>query len=217
MVIDEDVYKVEGYQDETATHGVQLQDITLLGDGTVEVVIGVMWEPDSDPNNGGEFGSPASYGPVGAMFVNGTKVGETEELSPSSSFYRENTVTVPEASGGDDLRFVFPQQDYDPLIKEATLTGSVAEPFTADNVTAECQLSTQEVGRGNSMTFFATVSNDNGDPASVDVTWSVGEETYTASGETVPANAAVEITAMNTVDLPGGDYSPEVSLDVSEA
>lgn len=220
MTLDEGVVKVVGSGDEIATYGFRLEDIRLSG-GTVEAVIDIIREPEYE--GAGSVGETSLYyGPVGEIFVNGSSVGFTEELGTRGSFYDENIVTVPDASGGDDLRFDFPKNDFiedgsRELVQDLSLSGSVPEPFTAEKVTAECQLSTQEVGRGNSMTFFATVSNQNNDPASVDVTWTVGEETYTATGETVPANATVEITTMNTVDIPGGDYSPEVSLSVQEA
>lgn len=214
MVIDQATYEIEGFRGEVATHSVRIEDITVLEDGTVEVDFGVMWEPDRDGAD--ETGTSQYLSPTGAIFVNGTEVGETPELSARSSFHSQTTVTVPGASWGDDLRFVFPQ-NYSTVFTEAVVEGRTEALFDPDAIEVGCQLSAMEVTRGGEMVFIATVTNPNDRDASVSVEWDIDGLRFGADGETVPGNSTVDILVEQAVDLPAGVYDPELSVDASEA
>lgn len=214
MAIDQATYELEGFKEQIATHSVRIKDLREKSDGTVEVDFGVMWEPDRDGAN--ETGTPQYLSPIGAIYVNGSEVGTTPELSARSSFHTETTVQIPEASAGDSLRFVFPQNDGVTVYTEAVVQADVPAAFDPDAVDVACNLSTLEVPRGAEMTFLAVVTNNNEQDASVSVEWDVDGLRFGVDDETVPANVTSEISLKRAVDLPPGGYEPSMSVDVRE-
>ena len=214
MVVDQANYEIEGFDDQVATHSVRIEEIRSADDGSVEADLGVLWEPDRTGAN--ETGTPQYLSPTAKIYVNGTEVGETGELDARSSFHATTTVQIPDANPGDTVRFVAPQ-NYEPVYTYADIEGTAPpKPFSADRVSATCTMSRTEAEQGSTVTLIASVTNDNDDPASVDVTWSIGDRAVEASGETVPANTTADIRATPTVTQSPTAYDVSLSIDVSE-
>lgn len=91
-----------------------------------------------------------------------------------------------------------------------------SDGFDADAVSVECGYESRIVTVGVVSSFTATVTNDNDSPAVVDVTWSVGPETFRAGGQTVPADGSVTITKLHEINLSPGDYDASVSVGAAE-
>ena len=213
MALDQANYEIEGFDDQVATHGVRIEDIRSDLAGNVEVDLGVIWEPDRTGAN--ESGTPQYLSPTAAIYVNGTEVGTTDELDARSSFYSTTTVQIPDANPGDTVRFVAPQ-NYEPVYTYADIEATAPTVFDPDAVSVKCSMSATEVTAGETVTLIASVTNDNDDPASVDVTWSIGDRAVEASGETVPANTTADIRATPTVTQSPTAYDVSLSIDVSE-
>ena len=215
MVVDQANYEIEGFDDQVATHSVRIEEIRSADDGSVEADLGVLWEPDRTGAN--ETGTPQYLSPTAKIYVNGTEVGETGALDARSSFHATTTVQIPDAAPRDTIRFVAPQ-NYEPVYTYADIEGTAPpKPFSADRVSATCTMSRTEAEQGSTVTLVASVTNENAEPASVDVTWSVGEKEETVTGETVPANTTVDISTEVTVVQSPGSYDVDMGVAVFPA
>lgn len=115
-IIDEDTYRVEGFQEEVAQHLVQIEEIRLNNNKIIEMDVGAQWEPNSD-----EMGSSATFSPKGEITINDEIVGDTTKISARSSFPAVTTIELEQAVPGDEIKIKFPEDSPEPVISRAEI------------------------------------------------------------------------------------------------
>ena len=214
MTLDAGIYRLEGFQGETAEHLVEVQDTRLVGD-TVEMEAGVQWEPDTD-----DIGSPSQFTAQFDIRADGQYVTTLPDntLPARSGFVPVEWIELPGVAPGSSVEVVIPtieEEPFDPVVTRETLSFAAPSAFDPADVTVSCEfVNPTQLEAGESIDVTVEVSNANPVAADASLTWDVAGQTRTTTN-TITAGSSEQITE-TFFDLPAGTFQPTVDLTATE-